>query len=54
MPVYQYHCMECDEDFDAVHSMREHEDARPRCPKCGGDRVEQRFSAFYAKTSRKS
>ncbi|MBI4546269.1 MAG: zinc ribbon domain-containing protein [Gemmatimonadetes bacterium] len=54
MPVYQYHCLNCDSDFDHVESMREHEDAHPRCPRCGDERVEQRFSAFFAKTSKKS
>lgn len=55
MPVYQYHCTSCGQDFDRVETMRAHEeDATPRCPHCDSDRVEQRPSAFFAKTARKT
>ncbi|MBI4409266.1 MAG: zinc ribbon domain-containing protein [Gemmatimonadetes bacterium] len=54
MPVYEYHCASCGEDFTHVETMREHEGAHPQCPKCGSTQVEQRLSAFFAKTSRKS
>jgi len=54
MPVYEYHCNSCGRDFDHVESMQEHERKHPACPSCGSENVEQRFSAFFAKTSKKS
>jgi putative FmdB family regulatory protein len=55
MPVYQYHCSSCGHDFERVESMRAHEaGAAPHCPKCGSEEVEQRPSAFFAKTARKT
>ena len=55
MPIYEYHCLACERDFDLVETMQEHgEDRSRRCPECGSDRVQARPSAFFAKTSRKS
>ncbi|HEY8468422.1 MAG TPA: zinc ribbon domain-containing protein [Longimicrobiales bacterium] len=55
MPVYQYHCSSCGHDFERVETMRAHESgAAPPCPKCGSEQVEQRPSAFFAKTARKA
>ena len=54
MPRYQYRCQDCKKEFERPEHMREHEEAHPTCPECGGDRVEQVFTSFFAKTSRKS
>jgi len=55
MPVYEYRCVDCGECFDCVERMSEHTDEQQRrCPKCGGANVEQQFTPFYAKTSKKS
>jgi putative FmdB family regulatory protein len=54
MPTYEYHCKKCGEIFDRVERMTEHEGAHPRCPKCKSRAVEQVFTAFTAKTSKKS
>ena len=69
MPTYEYHCTKCGDSFSLIMSMSEHDQVnamlakheQPRlageklgCPKCGGYNLEQQYSTFYAKTSRKS
>lgn len=54
MPSYDYQCSACGHEFVRSESVREHERARVKCPECGSTRVERVFSAFYAKTGRKS
>jgi putative FmdB family regulatory protein len=54
MPTYEYRCLECTQTFEQTVRMADHETARPKCPGCGSEKVEQMFSSFFAKTSRKS
>ena len=54
MPTYEYRCERCQEDFTVHMSISEHDRGGIKCPKCGGTEVAQRYSTFYAKTSRKS
>ena len=54
MPTYEYRCLECQAAFECCETMKEHEAAQPKCPKCGSERVERLLSAFTAKTRRKS
>jgi putative FmdB family regulatory protein len=54
MPTYEYRCLECDEIFERSAKMEDLEASSPACPRCGSDKVEQVFSSFFAKTSRKS
>lgn len=54
MPRYEYICHECDERFEQPEHMEDHATAHPKCPNCGSRNVEQVYSAFFAKTSRKS
>lgn len=54
MPVYEYFCETCQKQFEAVLSIREHEEQKIICPKCGGDKVHQMAAAFTAVTSKKS
>ena len=54
MPDYEYRCLGCRHTFTRHEHLREHEQAHPRCPECGGDKVEQILTPFYARTSRKS
>jgi len=55
MPSFEYICKDCGREFIVFFSLKEYE-AKPKviCPHCGGDHVERKFSAFSAKTSRKS
>jgi predicted nucleic acid-binding Zn ribbon protein len=69
MPTYEYRCQGCGNLFDVDLSVGERDrisaqlvkDEKPTkgsksltCPKCDGADLEQHFSAFYAKTSKKS
>ena len=45
MPIYEYRCEECDEDFELfVRSL--YQQAIPTCPKCGSHRVKKAISLF--------
>jgi putative FmdB family regulatory protein len=54
MPTYEYRCADCHEVFEHRVRMADKTDAPPPCPGCKSQRVEQVFSAFFAKTARKS
>jgi putative FmdB family regulatory protein len=54
MPTYEYQCQKCKELFSVVLSMSEHDQAKIVCPACHGRKVNQQYSVFYAKTSKKS
>ena len=54
MPQYEFVCKDCRKPFSKFLSIAEYEKGKIACPKCGGRKVEQRLSAFYAITSKKS
>jgi len=54
MPTYEYRCEQCGHAFEQRESIAAREAAKPKCPKCGSEGVVRAFSAFYAKTSKKS
>jgi putative FmdB family regulatory protein len=54
MPTYEYRCENCGETFEQRESIAEHEAGKPKCPKCASEKVGRAFSAFYARTSKKS
>jgi len=54
VPRYEYRCLSCGETFNRAERMADHLKNRAKCPKCGRATVEQVFSAFFAKTSKKS
>ena len=54
MPTYEYRRQRCGETFEQREGVVEHEAAKATCPKCGSEKVVPGFSAFYAKTSKKS
>jgi putative FmdB family regulatory protein len=43
MPTYEYHCQDCDHDFEAFQSMSEA--PLKTCPACGGHHVKRLISA---------
>lgn len=45
MPVYEYDCPDCGARFEAYLKTT---DERVACPRCGGTRLEKRFSVFAA------
>lgn len=45
MPVYEYHCETCGEDFDLfVRSATKR--SEPECPRCGSTKVKKAVSLF--------
>ncbi len=55
MPSYEYQCSICKKEFTIFLTLKEIE-AHPSvlCPYCKSDKVEKKFTAFFAKTDRKS
>jgi putative FmdB family regulatory protein len=55
MPLYEFYCRKCQKPFDVWLSMKEHEEAKPPCPKGHQPQeVEPRIAETYVKTARKS
>lgn len=54
MPTYVYRCESCDETFEQVESIVEHETAKPPCPHCGSQNVIRVPAPFMAITGKKS
>lgn len=54
MPIYEYVCKECKNQFTLVLTITEYEKLLPACPKCKSRKVEQLPAAFFAVTSKKS
>lgn len=54
MPQYQFYCPGCRKEFSLVLTLAEFEKGGVKCPKCGSKKLEQRWAAFYAVTSKKS
>ncbi len=52
MPIFEYHCSDCDTRFEELVLNRASEPAA--CRECGGSSVEKVFSTFSAQTSRGS
>ena len=44
MPLYEYHCLDCDAEFEAIVSFRDADNVA--CERCGSARVERVASAF--------
>ncbi len=54
MPTYEFQCKECGKRFVLTETFKEHEKHCEKCPKCGSNKIEQRFSEVNVKTSKKS
>ena len=54
MPQYEFFCKTCKKAFSKILTLAEYEKDKFNCPKCHGNKVEQRLSSVYAVTSNKS
>jgi putative FmdB family regulatory protein len=54
MPTYAYRCEQCEEAFERIETISEHEKGKPQCPKCGSDKVARAPTPFTALTGKKS
>ncbi len=44
MPRYDYQCAKCKNTFEVQLSFAEADTARPKCPKCGSQRVRRKIN----------
>ncbi len=44
MPIYEFHCEKCDKDSEIL--VRSSDWKGTKCPQCGSDRLEKKFSVF--------
>lgn len=54
MPNYEFRCQKCNKKYALTLSIREREEEKFKCPKCGSRKNLPVFGGFYAKTSKKS
>ncbi len=54
MPQYEFTCLACNKNFSLILAVTEYEKGALKCPKCGSKKLEQRWAAFFAVTSKKS
>ena len=54
MPMYEFRCRKCGEEFVVRERLSEFGKRKPACPKCTSADVERVMSGFYARTPRKS
>jgi putative FmdB family regulatory protein len=54
MPSYEFQCQKCSKKFSTSLSIKEREEGKYKCPKCGSRKAQPVYSNFYAKTSKKS
>lgn len=45
MPMYEYRCLDCDEQYEELRRMQD-ADRDLKCPVCGAGRVERLVSGF--------
>ena len=50
MPIYEYACQECAEEFELLVSSERFADIQI-CPHCASDRLTRKFSAFASPSS---
>ncbi len=51
MPIYEYHCPECEREVEVFQRrVRADGDSPPDCPDCGASGLQTRFSRFRSKT----
>lgn len=50
MPIYEYTCMNCSQEFDALRSMKD-ADAPILCKHCQSERTIRKISVFFASSA---
>ena len=46
MPIYEYRCQECGEEFEKFVRSMNNPEPEIKCPECGGRKVAKLLSAF--------
>ena len=47
MPIYEYVCLDCKNEFETIRSMKD-ADKPAECEKCGGMHVKRKLAVIYA------
>ena len=50
MPIFEYHCPKCDQDFEKIVF---NDKTKVQCPKCKSSKVSKKVSAFSFKSGSK-
>ena len=50
MPLYEYVCLDCGHEFDAIRSIKE-SDAPIKCDDCESDHTSRKISLFFAQSA---
>jgi putative FmdB family regulatory protein len=54
MPSYEFQCGKCNRKYSMSLSVKQREEGKYKCPKCGSRKSQPVFGNFYAKTAKKS
>jgi putative FmdB family regulatory protein len=55
MAYYEFECRDCHDRFVRQQTFEQHDrQPKPKCPKCGSNKVEQLVEAVHVQTSKKS
>ncbi len=53
MPIYEYICLNCKHQFEAIRPMSQ-ADAPLACQKCGAEEIKRKISLFFAESGGKA
>jgi putative FmdB family regulatory protein len=53
MPIYEYICLNCKHQFEAIRPMAQ-ADAPQTCQKCGAEDIKRKISLFFAESGGKA
>ena len=54
MPIYEFKCNDCGNQFDIIESVQEHDQHKEKCPKCKSINIERVLGGVSVQTSKKS
>lgn len=55
MPIYDYLCRKCGEEFQEIERISEHTThGNPKCPECKSTKTERVLTGAFVKTGKKS
>jgi putative FmdB family regulatory protein len=54
MPLYEYHCEQCQREISIAMTISQHDKGDAACPQCGSRKLRPLVATFFSKTSRKS
>lgn len=52
MPMYDYRCEDCGNEFEIDEPMTTHEETKHECPECGSENLNRVFKAFVQTSSK--